>query len=270
MIKIEKSSDRSQLGTAVNLQQYITSDNKKIVTIIAEYHDYNFNCINNKDISQYCFEEVNNNKNCRILLEYSKYDDPKTIGSKTINTTYNKLVKHNKQKHIIPIDYRTLFLRANGQSNIYDIDWRKTNYTKEKVIKKFIQPFYRLAKKIFTIDSDHYTYNSYLNIQKYIMNDIVPQFDFILRNIDNLDMGHLQEELKINWNKVMDIGIIITILKKGKLDEFILIAGVRHCKNLQKMLNTYFKNDFRFLHEQHGDKGKCIQLEETNDKVNLK
>ena len=101
------------------------------------------------------------------------------------------------------------------------------------------------------------------------MNDIVPQFDFILRNIDNLDMGHLQEELKINWNKVMDIGIIITILKKGKLDEFILIAGVRHCKNLQKMMNTYFKNDFRFLHEQHGDKGKCIQLEETNDKVNL-
>jgi hypothetical protein len=268
-IKIQKKNDRSQLGTAVNLQQYITSDNKKIITIIAEYHDYNFNCINNKDISQYCFEEVNGNKNCRILLEYSKYDNPKTIGSKSINDTYNKLVKNNKQNHIIPIDYRTLFLKSEGQSNIYDIDWNKTKYKKEKIIKKFIQPFYKLAKKIFIIDSDHYKYDSYLNINKYIKNDIEPQFDFIVRNIDHFDIGKLQEELKITWNKVMDIGIIITILKNGKIDEFILIAGVRHCKNLQKMMNTYFRNDFRFMHQQHGDKGKCIQLDQTNDKVNL-
>ena len=267
-IKIQKKNDYSQLGTAVNLQQYITRDNKKIVTIIAEYHDYNFNCINNKDISQYCLEEVNNNKNCRILLEYSKYDNPKTIGSKSINTTYKKLLKNKKHNHIIPIDYRTLFLKAKGQSDIYDIDWEKTNYTKGKIIKRFIKPFYSSAKQIFDIDSNQYSKQSYFNIYNYINNVIVPQFNFILDNIEQFDIKHLQEEMKITWNKVMDIGILITILKREKIDEFILIAGVRHCKNLQKMLNTYFKNEFKFLHQQDGSEGKCIQLQNTNDKVN--
>ena len=273
-IQIQKKKDSSQLGTAVNLQQYITRDNQKLITIIAEYHDYNFNCINNKDISQYCLEEVNNNRNCRILLEYSKYDNPKTIGSKTINTTYNKLVKNRKEKHIIPIDYRTLFLKAKGQSDLYDIQWEKTNYTKDIILKRFIKPFYALSSYIFKIDKNQYTNQAYDDIHNYINNDIVPQFNFIVKNMDRFTgqnepgIKHLQEELKVTWNKVMDIGIMITILKQEKTDEFILIAGLRHCKNLQKMMTTYFRNEFKFLHQQEGNKGKCIQLEHTNDKVN--
>ena len=270
-IKIQKKKDQSQLGTAINLQQYITSDNQKIITIIAEYHNYNFNCLNNKDISDFCLDEVNNNQNCRILLEYSKYDNPKTIGSKTINSTYNNLVKHKKEKHLIPVDYRTLFLKAKGQSDLYDIDWKKTELSEKEIIKQFIQPFYQSAKRIFSIDSAHYNYQSYLNIKKYITNEIVRQFELILKNIHEIfnsdNLSYLQNEIKLTWNKVMDIGIIITILKRGKVDEFILVAGLRHCQNLKRMLNTYFKTDFRFIHEQERTEQRCIELSQINDKL---
>lgn len=268
-IKIRKKDDQSQLGTAVNIQQYTTSDNRKIITIIAEYHNYNFNCLNNKEISQYCLDEVNNNQNCRILLEYSKYDNPKTIGSKTINTTYNKLVKYKKEKHLIPIDYRTLFLKAKGQSDLYDIDWQKQGYSSQLIIKRFIEPFYQHAKQIFTIDSKQYNYQTYLNIKKFITKDIAPQFDFVLNilNTKTFKLEKLQTELKLLWNKVMDIGILITILKKDKIDEFILVAGLRHCQNLKRMLNTYFKDDFRFVHEQERTEQSCIKLSQISDKL---
>lgn len=268
-IQLQKKKDQSQLGTAVNLQQYITADNQKIITIIAEYHNYNFNCLNNKEISEYCLEEVKDNQNCRILLEYSKYDNPKTIGSKTINSTYNKLVKHKKENHLIPVDYRTLFLKPKGQSDLYDVHWKKSNYAVSEIIKRFIQPFYQSAIQIFSIDSTHYNYKSYLNIKKYITNEIVPQFNFILKNINQLatNLSYLQTELKLIWNKVMDIGIVITILKRGKVNEFILIAGLRHCQNLKRMLNTYFKSDFRFIHEQERTEQTCIKLEQITDIV---
>jgi len=257
------NTDNSQLATAINFIQYTIPKRDKIITIIGEYHNYNFNCINNKEISQYCLERTIDNQNCSILLEYSKYDDPKTIGSKTINTTYNKLVKHKKINHIIPIDYRTLFLKFNGQSDLYDIDWDKAKYSKTKIKKLFLESFYNLSNKIFYLNPKHYHQNSLNNINNYIINIIEPQFQFILQNFDSFKIAPLQNELKLIWNRVMDIGILITVLKKDKMNEFIIIAGNRHCLNLQKMLNTHFRDEFNFVHQQFGDEGSCIKLKGT-------
>lgn len=259
-----KNTDNSQLGTAINFIQYTIPEKNKILTIIGEYHNYNFNCINNKEISEYCLERTLKNSCCSmILLEYSQYDDPKTIGSKTINSTYNKLVKNKKLNHIIPVDYRTLFLKFNGQSDLYDIDWTKVKYSKTKIKKKIIEPFYTLSKKIFNLNPKQYERVSLINIYNYIKNTIVPQFNFIFNNFAYFQIGPLQKELKLIWNKVMDIGILITVLKKNKKNEFIIIAGNAHCINLQKMLNTQFKNEFKFVHQQIGDKGSCIKLKDT-------
>ena len=131
-MSIVRHIGKSQLGSAINFKQYLF--NNKIITIIGEYHNYDFNCFNNKDISQYCLERVKNNSNCSILLEYSKYDDPKTIGSTTINQTYKKLAKYKKQKHIVPVDFRTLFLKYEGQSKLYDTKWTvEDKWTKSKI-----------------------------------------------------------------------------------------------------------------------------------------
>jgi hypothetical protein len=256
-------TDNSQLATAINFIQYTTKNKQKIITIIGEYHNYNFNCINNKEISQYCLERANSNDYCSILLEYSKYDNPKTIGSKTINTTYNKLLKNKQQNHIVPVDYRTLFLKFKGQSDLYDIDWHKVNYSKNKIKKIIIQPFFTLVKKILTLNSKHYDLNSFININNYIKHTIEPEFLFILQHLENFQIIPLQQELKLTWNKVMDIGILMTVLKKSKNNEFIIIAGNRHCTNLQKMINTTFKSNFNFILQQLGDKGKCIKLKGT-------
>jgi len=265
--KIIRHNGNSQLKTAINFKQYVSNDNKKIITVIGEYHNYDFNCVNNKDISQYCLERVNDNKNCTILLEYSKYDDPKTIGSKTINSTYDKLIKNKKRKHIIPVDFRTLFLKSKGQSNLYDIDWTEGKYTNDKIIKLFIDPFFKHAKRILKINPKNYSLQSYTNIYHYIIKEIAPQFNFIENNIYKFQIEPLQKELKMIWNKVMDIGIMIHILKKNFTDEYIIIAGNRHCKNLEKMLDTTFHSEFKLIHSQSYSENKCIELNGTFKKV---
>lgn len=256
-------SGKSQLGTAINFKQYVSTDNQKMITIIGEYHNFNFNCANNKDISQYCLERVKENTNCNILLEYSKYDDPKTIGSETINSTYKKLVKHKKKKHIFPVDFRTLFLKVEGQSNLYDIIWKEGDFTKDKILEDYINPFFKSSNKILKIDEEDYSFESYNNIYRYIINVIAPEFNFINDYLDTFDIGPLQKELRTTWNKVMDIGIMIHILKNNESDEYIVIAGDRHCQNLETMLNTYFHSQFRLVHSQTYSENKCIQLNGT-------
>lgn len=266
--KIVRHIGKSQLGSAVNFKQYLFSNNQKIITIIGEYHNYDFNCLNNKDISQYCLERVKNNSKCSILLEYSKYDDPKTIGSTTINATYNKLVKHKKEKHIVPVDFRTLFLKPQGQSQLYDTRWSSSDnkWTKNKILKAYINPFFNKAKKILKIDRKKYTDESYKNIYLYILNVIAPQFNFISDNLRRFEIEPLQEELRLVWNKVMDIGILIHILSKDNTDEYIVIAGNRHCKNIERMLDVDFHSDFKLLHSQSYVENKCIELNGTYKK----
>lgn len=261
--KIVRHVGKSQLGSAINFKQYLFKDNQKMITIIGEYHNHDFNCFNNKDISQYCLERVKNNSKCSILLEYSKYDDPKTIGSTTINSTYKKLVKHKKQKHIVPIDFRTLFLKAEGQSKLYDSIWDEKTWTKSKILKSYINPFFNKAKKILKIDRKKYSDQSYKNIYLYILNVIAPQFNLIADNLDQFEIKPLQQELRIVWNKVMDIGILIHILSNDTTDEYIVIAGNRHCKNLERMLDVDFHSEFKLLHSQSYVENKCIELNGT-------
>lgn len=257
---------KSQLGSAINFKQYLFG-NQKIITIIGEYHNYDFNCVNNKDISDYCLERVKNNSNCSILLEYSKHDDPKTIGSTTINATYKKLVKSKKQKHIVPVDFRTLFLTVNGQSKLYDEKWiDNKKLTKNKILKAYINPFFNKAKKILKLNPKKYSSESYRNIYLYIFNVIAPQFNFIRDNLSSFELAPLQEELRVIWNKVMDIGILIHILKKDTADEYIVIAGNRHCKNIERMLDVDFHSEFKLVHSQSYTENKCIQLNGTYKK----
>ena len=260
--KIVRHIGKSQLGSAINFKQYLFSDNQKIITIIGEYHNYDFNCFNNKDISEYCLERVKKNSKCSILLEYSKYDDPKTIGSTTINSTYKKLAKHKKQKHIVPIDFRTLFLKFEGQSKLYDTKW-SNKWTKNKILKEYIQPFFNKSKKLLKIDKKKYSEQSYKNIYLYIFNVIAPQFNFIADNLDNFKIEPLQEELRLLWNKIMDIGIMIHILSKDTTDEYIVIAGNRHCKNIERMLDVNFHSEFKLVHSQSYESNKCIELNGT-------
>lgn len=270
-MSIVRHIGKSQLGSAINFKQYLFGypDNQKIITVIGEYHNYDFNCLNNKDISQYCLERVKNNSKCSILLEYSKHDDPKTIGSTTINATYKKLAKHKKQKHIVPVDFRTLFLKANGQSKLYDIKWSlepTEKWTKNKILKAYINPFFNKAKTILKLNPKNYSDESYKNIYIYILNVIAPQFNFINDNLERFELDPLQEELRQVWNKVMDIGILIHILKKDTADEYIVIVGNRHCKNLERMLDVDFHTEFKLVHSQSYVANKCIELNGTYKK----
>ena len=263
-MSIVRHIGKSQLGSAINFKQYLFSDKQKIITIIGEYHNYDFNCFNNKDISQYCLERVKNNSKCSILLEYSKYDDPKTIGSTTINQTYNKLVKHKKQKHIVPVDFRTLFLKYEGQSKLYDTKWNTNDkWTKNKILKEYIEPFFNKAKKILKLNRKKYSDESYKNIYLYILNVIAPQFNLLQYNLIRFQIENIQEELRILWNKIMDIGILIHILRKDTTDEYIVIAGNRHCKNLERMLDVDFHSEFKLIHSQSYVENKCIELNGT-------
>ena len=265
-MSIVRHIGKSQLGSAINFKQYLFSDNQKIITLIGEYHNYDFNCLNNKDISDYCLERVKNNNNCSILLEYSKYDDPKTIGSTTINQTYKKLLKHKKQKHIVPVDFRTLFLKAEGQSKLYDSKWTLEKWTKSKILKAYINPFFNKAKTILKLNPKNYSSESYKKIYLYILNVIAPQFNLIYDNLDRFELDPLQQELRVVWNKVMDIGILIHILNKDITDEYIVIAGNRHCKNLERMLDVDFQSEFKLIHSQSYVSNQCIELNGTYKK----
>jgi hypothetical protein len=249
------------LESAVCFLQYIIRC-YRLVTLIGELHNKNFKCNQSSlSISEYCKNATSRNPNCRVILEYYKDDDPLRMGSKSIRTTFRLLESIGKKNQIIPLDYRPYFLTRKGQNDLYGGGW-KTYKTHDKVRKAFLLPFFKNTT-VFEVNKNYSQEESEF-LRNYLNNMLIyfKNIDIELTQKKNLD--DIREKLVKGWAIVADYFIIKEIFKPNNVDEYILILGRAHIKNIERVFNNFSLNFlFQISDHQIGKNRNCVTLFQT-------
>ena len=248
------------LESAVCFLQYIIRC-CRLVTLIGELHNKSFKCNESSlSISEYCKNATGRNPNCRVILEYYKDDDPLRMGSKSIRTTFRALERIGKKDQIIPLDYRSYFLTRKGQNDLYGDGW-KTYKTHDKVRNSFIVPFLKNIS-LFEMNKNYSEESEFLKIYVNNMVKYFKKIDIELTQKKNLD--DIREKLVKGWAIVADYFIIKEIVKQNDVDEYILILGKAHIKNIEKVFKNIYANFVSQISDhQIGKNKKCVKLYKT-------
>jgi hypothetical protein len=250
-----------QLESTTSFSQYIFKD-IRLITLVSELHDQHFSC---KDpsltIDQYCKMAVMRNTKCKIMLEYNQGDDPTRIGSHAVRSTYDTLKKAGKDNQIIPFDSRMFFLTPRGQNDLYGSGFSYYD-TPQKIEDMFIKPFYEKWNNDPALFSLHGDYDK--NICEYLVNsyftDIKHSFEHATSSLKTKSPQEVNKILKDSWKKVADFFILRDILKNDTTDEYIVVLGDSHRKNIQQILSNSFTTQ---LNNKTGKQGDCINLFQT-------
>lgn len=259
------------LESAFSFSQYVVNCSV-LVTLIGERHEKTFRCNSpSLTIPQYCANSVNDNQNCRVILEYYcggeniKADNPTQLNSDSIKNTYKQIKKNGKEKQIIPLDYRPAFLTRYGQDDLYGDGWSKYK-THDKIIKAFIHPFWKGSDK-FGMNNPHLYSPEVINFLDSYYQEICSSFIkvelYVRKNDAKLET--IKRNLFDAWKLVTDYFIIRKILKQDNLgiDEYILIVGEAHRENIQKLFDRLNPLVQQISNTQFGKEGNCVKLYKT-------
>ena len=216
------------LNSSQNVCQYLDPEREKLITMIGEFHEDSFKCSGDTmDISEYCRNRLEENKNCLVLLEYnSSYQSaPFNINSVPIR----ELSKENRYKNRIKgWDTRWKYLNGNkGQTTLY----YEELHDNEELERQFMKPL----KKIFLEKGQKYSKKERLMLQNYEQK--------LKKDIQKLSLSSkvLQEKLRNIWMCVSDYEILKKILGSTGYDEIVIVAGKYHLDNLCPFFSHYFQ-----------------------------
>lgn len=251
-----------QLNLNSTLTFLQTIYNKCLITLLGEIHEKTWTCKPPFiSIADYCLERVSKNKNCRVLLEYNPSADPERIGSEAIRSVYAFLKRMNGGLgYIIPFDYRSYFLSPQGQSFLYDYDWRNESITYDAIELNFVIPYFKKYKTAFELKPDDYDQGIYNYLVGPFLTDVTQTFNAIGSQIrHNYAINDIQLSLKEAWKKVTDFFILREILKNNQINEYIVILGNKHFENLRVIL----ANMATEINYQQGTPQNCVKLYHT-------
>lgn len=246
------------LAGAVAFYQYILHV-KKLVTLIGEFHSMSFGCENQPiTIADYCLDRVRKNPKCLVLLEFNRNADMRYIYSDVIQQIYHVLKSDGKENQIFPYDFRSWFLSTKLQGELYS-NRPITNY------QQYIDPYYttKLNGDASPFELNEANYDNFtVNFMKQYFMQINSKFhDIAMLFTKNRHHKELRGLLRHAWALVCDYFILREILMKNSpFDDFIIISGEFHRKNLSHQL---LENNAYSIGEQVGQEGKCINLFQT-------
>jgi hypothetical protein len=263
-----------RLENAVSFSQYIIGCNV-LVTLIGERHGTKFKCKalkseETKTISKYCVETAERNSKCRIILEYYcggekiRADVPSRMNSDSIKSTFKDMKDKHLDNQILPLDYRPAFLSRPGQDDLYGNGWSKYT-TSEEIKQNFILPFWKESDK-FSMNNPHLYPPIVIKFLESYYQDICKTFKKINEKLSKNKkylVNDVRQDLFDAWKLVADYFIIRKILKKGDIDEYILIIGEAHRENIKILFDKLNPFVIRIGGIQLGKSGKCVKLFET-------
>ena len=231
------------IDSARGLNQYIiaTDSGEKIVTVIGELHKMDFVCKGESfSIYDYCKSRIQDNKNCKCLLEYNNncdYDISR-IGSTVIQDVFSS--KNIVRTKTTGIDSRTDFLTPLTQNTLYNgvVD-------KSTIHEYYIKPYFKNRHKI----------DCNKKLEKY-MKIIDDEFNECKLN-QHVDIL----KLKWAWLMVMDYNIIDQIFKNNNITEYVIVVGENHRINLYNTMNDLFNDSVKILKNESKKGSKCISTE---------
>ena len=236
----------------------------RLVTLIGENHKLNWKCNPfYSNVSDYCLQRVNDNKNCRILLEFKPGSDPLKLNSEIIRTTYLEFYKKNLVDYIIPFDYRSHFLTTAGQNTLYNY-YNFRLLSQEEIVQKFIEPYFVNLQQAFNLTVEDYEASIANYLVKVYVGDLTSHFQIIAKNLNQQSVSSekIHSDLSHAWKKVCDFYVLKEVLKRSEVNgitEFVVIAGEYHFTNLNIVLSSIGRR----LNLQSGDPGSCVNLLNT-------
>lgn len=249
------------LNSALTFLQTIYKKTR-LITLIGEIHEKSWTCKSpHISIAEYCLERVAKNKSCRIMLEYNPSADPERIGSEAIRTVYTSLIHMAGGKdYILPFDFRSYFLSPQGQSALYDYDWRKESITLNDIESKFIIPYFEKYKSAFELNPQEYDQGIYNYLTGPFLEDVTQTFQAVGGQIQGkYPIDHIQLALKQAWKKVTDFFVLREILRNSEINEYIVILGNKHFENLRIVLGNMAEE----INYQQGTPQNCVKLYHT-------
>lgn len=200
-------------------QFYINKEGKRPVkiTLIGELHNNIFECKGGDDISvfEYCKIRNSQNKKCKFLLEYPPgyTGDFNVIGSDVIQDIFTR-EENDVRLNSIGIDIRHNFLSCHGVNKLYHGSMTDSELERIKNIDK---------KKLFDIAGKPRT----RELENYI-----------IMLIDKFDMCNSLIDVKWAWSMVTDYNILNIIFSDTSVDEYIIVVGNNHRKNIRNTLKN--------------------------------
>lgn len=188
------------------------------------------------------------------------------MNSYSIKSTFNELKKIGKENTIIPLDYRPLFLTRKSQNRLYGIGWKNYKIDDHELVKQiFVEPFFQ---KNFLFQTK-YNYSSSIGLclQNYY-NNLLTSFKNIALQLDKKEcLNKIRSVLKQQWAFVSDYFIILELCKsQDTYNEFIIIIGEAHRKNIQVVLNTFPNNVITQIGtlQKNKSNNNCVKLLKTS------
>lgn len=256
MVKFCPIEEYNLIGSARGITQMEISG-KRIVTIIGELHDKEFECMNNITIYDYCLKRANENKKCRFLFEFepNRTNNFNRIGSKIIRDVFageDNIVKKRSTGVDIRLDILSmlqqqyLYNNSQGFSMKYDI----TRADGMEALKKDYVKSYRND-----VQKDPEQTMCSENLSNY--GKSLDKLFYGLKKQGELT----RDDLKWAWSKLMDYNVIWEMTRKDNdVDEIIVVLGENHRSNIYEIMKEW-NGDCVILSNQYGGKrGNCVEV----------
>ena len=254
---VKNTTFNSYIENIFHISQYCI--NNKLITFYGEYHTLTHvsrGLVYYKPLSNFVVEKLQENKNSKILLEFGPYTStPDKIGSSNINMIYNKITELALNDRIIPFDFRFNCIDINEY--FYYILFPNPHFEKlpfEFIDERFLQPFF-LKEELFNekLKPEMYEDPNFLNFlenayYKTIKGNLQSIYtDMMKRRDPRITIEDLRfktmEDIRVailnEWAKVADFFILSAIFEKNDVNEYNILLGDFHRKNLEDVFKEY-------------------------------
>lgn len=253
------------LEGAISLSQHVYNG-RKALTLIGETHTDVIKCPRPRTtVPTLIVGSLNSNPKARALLEFP----PKATEEQVMRINSPNLVESVRQakedgvlSQIIPVDYRDEFITTELKDILYHRPDQLRRFTDRDVYERLVDPFYQKYRK-FDLDPKLYSPAIYNYLQRTYLFDIDVGFKEFLKHLRSWpdDFEKFSLMLKHLWKKVVDYFILKEVLKNDDVNEYIILMGEEHAKNLREILK---KVTVQLGGEtQHIRGKKCFKLSRT-------
>ena len=299
------------LHDAISFSQYIYNK-KILITFIGELHKEKFKCDEpcSLSIANYCTNAVKRNNKCKVFLEFNKNENINELNleGSTLKETFDSLHHLSGFSHIIPFDERPTLITREKQNHLYWLDWSSCSFNQgdvyEYILYYYIEPF-KTKDKIFLYESSEFIKGSYNQLQNYyqlflqkqlfaiekfikdeqskfvqkkseVEEEVQPKKELALppmqQQLSESPLKIIQENLRIFWAKVSDFYLLQELFKNNHCNEYIVLLGEAHKRNVCYLFDTFNKNNtiYKKLIDYNNDGNgigdyskKCINIFET-------
>jgi len=235
------------LDSATGFSQFLY--NGKTITLIGEIHGKKWSCdkFPSMPICDYIVDAIEqDDSNCKVLLEYNRTENWMSLGSEQLRNIVQGLIDIDKSDKIIPFDERNYFLGRNNHTLLYHKDFNSLFVNNEEKRKKWI--FYSYIDSFFSkshsfnVIHENFSKEIVYLFEEVYRSSIERQLKELAEHINSVypkNYTKIQKNLQYIWQRISDFFLLQQLLDNRYTDNYIVLLGDAHYKNLTFLLSQY-------------------------------